>query len=446
MTRYTSPTWKNRTTYQKPKPTPMTRQPMLAIAAAFLAAASFSVSAAPAPDFPATPTYRPDTLTVTWHADPLTTMTIQWLGGVVVEGKPTAPDGTDLGVWFAPVDGNDWQHVKAIAKPWELRDLPVYLKDEVKLEMSLYRAHLSNLEPGTSYRFRVGTVSPEFKFRTAPADNRKPLTFVSGGDVSIGGDAVRTHQVAAAQDPLFALLGGDLSYADGRETGRKVTFLREWHQHMVTPDGHLIPILAAIGNHEVTGGRGFHKRAPFFAALFDGLYQNGKTYNTIDFGSYLSLVILDTNHISPMKGEQTAWFDKALAARAGIPHRLVFYHVPGWPSHRDFNGRTETEVRETWSPILEKYRVPIAFEHHDHTYKRTHPIRDGKVAKDGVIYMGDGAWGVDTRPVKKPADTWYLAKSESAHHCIRHTITGTRAEHVALGHGGREIDRATTGR
>lgn len=423
----------------------MHQKPLLVLAVALLAAAF--VSAAPAPEFPATPSYRPDTLTVTWHADPLTTMTIQWLGGVVVDGKPTAPDGTELGVWFSPVAGDDWRHVNAVAKPWELRDLPVYLKDGVKVGMALYRVHLTGLEPGTSYRFRVGTVSPEFKFRTAPQGDPQPLVFVSGGDVGIGDDAVRTHQVAAAQNPLFALIGGDLSYSNGRESARKLTFLREWHRHMVTPDGHLIPILAGIGNHEVTVGSSFHQRAPFFAALFDGLYQDGKTYNTIDFGNYLSLVILDTNHNSPIKGGQTAWFDKSLAARARVPHRLVFYHVPGWPSHRDFKGRTETEVRESWGPILEKHRVPIAFEHHDHTYKRTHPIRGGKVAKDGgVIYMGDGAWGVGLRPVKKPADTWYLAKSESAHHCIRHTLTGSRAEHVVLGHGGREIDRVTTGR
>lgn len=424
----------------------MARHFLSSLAAAILAFATGSSGHA-ALEFPAKPTYDPDTLTVTWHADPLTTMTVQWLGGIVVNGNPTAPDGTELGVWFATAGKDDWRHVKAEAKPWELRDMPVYLKEGVKVEMFLYRSHLTGLQPGTSYRFRVGTVSPEFKFRTAPADNRQPVTFVSGGDVAIGTDAVRTHQVAAAQNPLFAMIGGDLSYSNGHLTERKVLFLREWHRHMVSPDGHLIPILAGIGNHEVTGGSTFHKRAPFFAALFDGLYQDGKTYNTIDFGNYLSLVILDTNHNSPIKGEQTEWLDKTLAARAAFPHRLVFYHVPGWPSHRDFKGRTETEVRETWSPLLEKHRIPIAFEHHDHTYKRTHPIRNGKVAADGgVVYMGDGAWGVGVRPVKKPADTWYLAKSESANHCIRHTITGTRAEHVALGHGGREIDRLSTGR
>jgi hypothetical protein len=56
------------------------------------------------------------------------------------------------------------------------------------------------------------------------------------------------------------------------------------------------------------------------------------------------------------------------------------------------------------------------------------------------------AWTHVKAIAKKPAAIWYLAKSESAHHCIRHTITGSRAEHVVLGHGGRESDRVTTGK
>jgi hypothetical protein len=400
-----------------------------------------------APEFPQKPGYHPDTLTLTWHADPLTTMTVQWLGGIVVDGKPTTPDGMMPGVWFSPAGKDDWRHVKAQPKPWPLHDLPAYLRNGAKIEMFLFRAHLTGLRPDTSYRFRVGTVSPEYKFRTAPSDNRRPVTFVSGGDVAIGENAVKTHQVAAAQNPLFAMIGGDLAYSNGTKAERKFIFLREWHKHMVTPDGHLIPMVAAIGNHECRGNGDLQRRAPFFAALFDGFFKDGKTYNALDFGRYLSLIILDSNHVSPIKGAQTEWFDNALAERAAIPHRLVFYHVPGWPSHRDFNGPVETEVRETWAPLMEKHRIPIAFEHHDHTYKRTHPLRGGKVVKEsGVIYMGDGAWGVGIRPVKNPGEIWYIAKNESAYHCIRHTITGGLAEHVVLGHGHIEIDRVETGR
>ncbi len=398
---------------------------------------------ASSPRFAGEPSYVPDGMTITWHGDPRTTMTVQWLGSLRLTGEEPERSASQTGVWWAPVGQDTWQWVAAESKPWELRDIPGYVTDKISFEMSLYRAAITGLEPGTSYRFRVGTDSPEYRFRTAPERLDEPLVFVSGGDVYVGTWPVRTHRQAASHSPLFALIGGDLSYADGHRTARKIQFLREWHENMVTPDGYLIPFLAAIGNHEVTGGRDFHSRAPFFAALFDGLYQDGLTYNTVDFGDYLSLILLDTGHINPVEGAQTAWLEQALSERRNRPHRFVFYHVPGWPSHRPFEGRTESAVREHWVPLFEQYGVHTAFEHHDHTYKRTHPLWNGAVDHEkGIVYIGDGAWGVGVRRVKRAEDVWYLAKTAEERHFIKTTIRpdGSR-EHVVIDVEGNVIDR-----
>jgi len=395
------------------------------------------------PRFAEEPSYQPDGLTVTWHGDPLTTMTVQWLSALRRAGGEHALPASQRGVWWAPVGEDTWSWVAAESKPWELRDIPDYVAEAEPFEMSLYRAPITGLRPGTRYRFRVGTESPEYRFRTAPARLEEPLVFVSGGDVYVGSGPIRIHQQAALQNPLFALIGGDLSYADGHRTARKIQFLREWHEHMVTPDGYLIPILAAIGNHEVTGGRDLHQRAPFFAALFDGLYQDGLAYNTVDFGDYLSLLLLDTGHVNPIEGDQTAWLEQALRARRDRPHRFVFYHVPGWPSHRPFEGRAESAVREHWVPLFERHGIRVAFEHHDHTYKRTHPLWEGAVDPGrGVVYIGDGAWGVGVRPVKRAEDVWYLAKTAEVRHFIRTTVRPDgSSEHVVIDGDGNVVDR-----
>lgn len=44
------------------------------------------------------------------------------------------------------------------------------------------------------------------------------------------------------------------------------------------------------------------------------------------------------------------------------------------------------------APLFEEYELTAAFENHDHTYKRTHRIRDGWWIPRGVLYLGDGAW------------------------------------------------------
>ena len=40
------------------------------------------------------------------------------------------------------------------------------------------------------------------------------------------------------------------------------------------------------------------------------------SYATLDFGDYLSLVLLDTGHNTAIAGEQTDWLEKVLRARA----------------------------------------------------------------------------------------------------------------------------------
>jgi hypothetical protein len=87
--------------------------------------------------------------------------------------------------------------------------------------------------------------------------------------------------------------------------------------------------------------------------------------------------------------------------------------VPAYPSVRKDEGTT-LEIRQHWVPLFEKAGVSAAFEHHDHAYKRTHPLLGGKVQDapaKGVTYLGDGAWGASIRKVRPPADVPHIAKS-----------------------------------
>ncbi|HZY31932.1 MAG TPA: hypothetical protein VFF86_09870 [Candidatus Methylomirabilis sp.] len=82
--------------------------------------------------------------------------------------------------------------------------------------------------------------------------------------------------------------------------------------------------------------------------------------------------------------------------------------------------------------------VDVAFEHHDHIYKRTHPIRADKVDPRGVVYLGGGAWGVVPR---KPLEKWYLAKTVSTLHFVLVTIDAQGRSFLAIDSKGQVIDR-----
>lgn len=77
-----------------------------------------------------------------------------------------------------------------------------------------------------------------------------------------------------------------------------------------------------------------------------------------------------------------------------IPHVFPVYHVPAFPSVRSFSNQTSAAIRRNWVPLFERFGIKVAFEHHDHAYKRTVPIREEAIDPErGIVYFGDGAWG-----------------------------------------------------
>src|SRR5207302_6258986 len=205
-------------------------------------------------------------------------------------------------------------------------------------DLKVFRAELAHLAPGTDYQFQIGKQSPMYRFRTMPAKATDTIHFVSGGDCGVNAHAIANNIQAARQDPMFAVVGGDLGYDNGRSVEVSLAFLRNYSKHMRGRDGRLIPMVTCIGNHEVDGGYNQpREKAPFFYALFDGLYPE-TGFATLDFGDYLSLVLLDTGHTTPIAGAQTDWLERALRARKDHPNVMVVNHVPAYPSFRRMAG------------------------------------------------------------------------------------------------------------
>jgi acid phosphatase type 7 len=354
-------------------------------------------------------------------------MTVQWLDRV--EGKE-AP-----AISVARLGQSDWRSVESRVRPFPMTNL------------SVVRTELADLTPGTEYQFRIGTQQAVQRFRTMPARATNAFHFISGGDCGVNQHAVRNNIIAARQDPMFALIGGDLGYDDGQNATIAQGFIRNYSQNMTDSQGRLIPMVTCIGNHEVRGGYGGQReQAPFYFALFDGLYAE-KSYAALDFGDYLSLVLLDTGHVAPIAGEQTSWLDRTLRERTERPHLIVVNHVPAYPSYRPTNIENGTgtgaENRTHWVPLFERHNVDVVLEHHDHTFKRTRPLKNSMVDRDGIVYLGDGSWG-KLRTPHTPEERPYLATASQEYHLSLHRLEGEQRFHLAMNETGRIVDVCTT--
>lgn len=393
----------------------------------------------------------PDTLFLTWQRDPTTTMTIQWVGapdlyaGTTITYAPFTPGARgalavapSAAATVFPTDAPVWKTVPVQSKPF----LPTELK--------VFRCELTGLTPGSDYQFRIGKEPKLYSFRTAPAKLTNDFQFVSGGDAGVNAHVVANNIIAAKQDPQFVLIAGDVAYDNGKTPLVTLAFLRAYSKTMFDSKGRMIPLIVGIGNHEVNGGYNKPRSAaPMYFSLFDGMYPE-TSYATLDFGDYLSLVLLDTGHVSKIEGEQTAWLDKSLKDRQDIPHLMVANHVPAYPSYRleaAANGKAGTGDgnRKHWCPLFEKYNVDVVLEHHDHTFKRTHPLKDGLADKNGILYLGDGSWGKLRAP--KPAEKKpYLATTSQAYHLSVHRLEAEQRFHVALDENGKLVDVCMTGK
>jgi hypothetical protein len=393
------------------------------IALLFSAAQLFSAT-------PETNLFDPPAVYLQWQRDPTTTMTVHW----------HTTNQTETALQFRASNQKAWQDIKGSNVP-----MP-----DTNSGRTIHTVELTGLNAKTDYIFRFGAESKEFKFRTMPKDLSQPVRFVEGGDVYHQRDWMDDmNKLAAKFDPSFVLIGGDLAYANNRpedkpeNVQRWYDFFDSWKKKSIAPDGRMIPLLVTLGNHEV---KGFWGKTPANAVGFYALFSMpGKQgYNNLDFGNYLSLVLLDSGHTHPIGGEQTAWLETTLAARKNVPHIFPAYHVPAYPSARHDeegeNGDLTQEVRKFWCPIFEKYGVRISFEHHDHTFKRTKPILGGKVDPKGIIYLGDGAWGVKPRATQPGGPRWYMDKAINTRHFFLVTLYQDQRDIVAINDKGEIFD------
>jgi len=308
---------------------------------------------------------------------------------------------------------------------------------------------LMDLCAGTDYEFRVE--EEVYRVRTLPLTLERPVRFVVGGDAYFYLKSFKKMNAQiAAQNPDFVIVGGDIAYTCGTPSWigskkmpiqRWKTFFEEWNETLVTRDGRLIPMIPVIGNHDVRSTS--MKRADSETLFFElfAFPKNGVAYRTIDVGGYLSLFLLDSGHSCHVGGMQARWLKKSLATRENRAFKFAAYHVGGYPACYPYTDRIATEIRREWSPLFERYHLHAAFEHHNHAYKRTHPLKAGAIDPDGIVYMGDGSWGVSPR---EPKERWYLRAKEKANAVCVVTLSKEKAVIEALRADGKTIDALTT--
>ena len=376
----------------------------------------------------------------TWTESPSTTLNVVWL---VEENEPTrfkwGKQGEEINQNAVIKRQSFYEKTLSF---WGLAldvkngrfSLPS-LKDA---DVEVCQVQLTGLQPDTIYCVKLG--KKEFKARTLPVQRPDRISFVTGGDMMHKPEWHKDGvQAMASRSPDFALIGGDLAYANGQDWKRWLDWIEIYADHARSSDGLSIPFVVAIGNHEVIGGYGqIPEKAPLFYNIFSFPQENDATY-MIDMYEDLSVLVLNTNHTRPVE-DQVEFIEQALSLRKTRKHLFALYHFPAYGIVKGGLGNPISKsMRKHWTPLFDKYGLDAAFENDHHIYKRSKLIKGGKVDESGTLYIGDGAWGVKTRSFDA-SDLWYVKEASPTLHVIEVVIENNVRTYRAINHDQKVFD------
>jgi hypothetical protein len=291
-------------------------------------------------------------------------------------------------------------------------------------ERKVFSIFLGILEPDTEYLIKIEYQNKrqyEFSYKTLPDENsHEKYNIIYAGDVGVSQQAEKMSDVIITHNPRTILLGGDISYDNGDPACYYAMdiFLNLLEERIYKPLGRIVPLILAVGNHDlginnladrnVEISDNFPSYLSYFPqeTLTDGneKYTNElpvtiarNTYTLHKIGNTINFV-LDSGYVDNYKGPQSLWLQK-LAKKYENSPKIALYHNPLYSLYSNFTETASADAQgeKIWAPLFEQYDFLSAFENHVHAMKRTYPLKRREInEKEGVVYLGDGAWGVET--------------------------------------------------
>lgn len=325
------------------------------------------------PQFEYKASAKPDRILLTWTDDTQNSQTVTWRTDTTVHKAYAEIALADPSPEFHEYDQ------KYTAQTTKLRN-----------DFSNANYHtvtFTDLKPGSHYAYRVGAKpywSEWIQFSTAP-EKFEAFSFIYMGDAqnNLYSHWARAIRAAYSDAPKakFILHAGDLINHSQNDY--------EWGEWFEAGSfiHRMVPSIAVPGNHEYVRVNGKSKViSPFWRPQFN-FSKNGPEglEDQCYYTDYQNCKIISLNSIEAFE-KQAKWLDQVLKDNKKEWVFVTFHH----PVISAAEGRINKGVMENWKPILDKYKVDMVLQGHDHTYGRGQNIQSGMNAWDensGTVYV-----------------------------------------------------------
>jgi len=332
------------------------------------------------------PSKTPDRIIANLTVDPAHSFAVNWrTDQQVAQGVVEVAVATDGPEFLL----GDVRKIEAETELFENQN-----RNEPLVKAAYHSAVISDLQPRTTYVYRVGNGSKDnnywsewFQFTTAGTDMEEPFSFIYFGDAQNNVKSLwsRVIRNSYRQFPHvdFMLHAGDL--INDRDANM------EWGEWFYAGSfiHATVPSMMTPGNHEYRDGVLSSLWRPQFTLPENGPTKDLKeTCYAIDYQD-MKLISIDAEGFDEhqeARNAQTQWLDSVLAANTK-KWTIITMHYPIFST---VEGRDNWELREALKPLIDKYKVDLVLQGHDHTYARGYAENKGKgltTVKDaGTVY------------------------------------------------------------
>mmetsp|Transcript_35078 Transcript_35078/g.105782 ORF Transcript_35078/g.105782 Transcript_35078/m.105782 type:complete len:462 (+) Transcript_35078:31-1416(+) len=276
----------------------------------------------------------------------------------------------------------------------------------------IHHVTLYDLAPNTKYYYVAGSTeggfSAEFSFSTVgPSVQPEPFSFAVMGDLGQTGNSSKTVAHILDGTYTYAMIVGDLSYADSAWKARSAEepcTQERWDTwgRFIEPLAATVPLMVAPGNHEVeqdgappatqTEFLAFQKR--FKMPSEPSFAHDGNLYFSYDAAG-VHFVMLNSYMDYNASSDQYTWLERDLKAvdRSVTPWVVVSMHAPWYNSNQHHHDEVqELGMRLAMEGMLNDHSVDLVLAGHVHAYERMYNVKDNVTNPAGPVYIniGDG--------------------------------------------------------
>ena len=309
---------------------------------------------------------------------------------------------------------------------------------EAKTDYLQYQVQLQDLQPNSTYEYRIVTAKSKGTWHSLKTNNDKGFTALifpdsQSSDYSGWQQLARAAQQRHKESELYINMG------DLVDNGQDGSQWRAW-LGSVEPFSADTAFAPVIGNHEaysldwqMTPPKAYIN---LFAVPENGLPEYKRQFYSFDYGP-VHFTVLDTNFHEAqgwqpqLLTDELRWLEQDLANSKArwkivLQHRDIFMYAFSKESGRPERATFFLDFSRQLMPLYEKYKVDAVLSAHLHTYRRRMPLRNFAPAEDGITYIltgvagnvrypklwGDFAWDAARAPQPETANYMTLEVSQ----------------------------------